>query len=324
MVMDIKQAIEKAVKTFGMEILKDSKLIGILSDYEAFDDMPCAKNMLRQIYQNGYGAKMYKLYQNKNEGNAFFHELRDNFGYDLGIVKKVFSVFSLNAANTDVEKQKNNPAQKKSSFLLKVGDAEMLMIYVQGGTFNMGSDDKDAKDDEKPVHPVTLDDFYISADLVTLSLCAQVGFVTDHYGYAAASWNDIFYKIIPALNKKTGKKFSLPTEAQWEYAARGGRGSMGFKYSGGYDIAQIYRDGATNELGICNMSGIQQWCFDKYSNYSGTPVTNPQGAEYGLYQVVRGGKYDTITNKQVFSCRVSARYTMYPNDKAHFRLCLNA
>ena len=184
------------------------------------------------------------------------------------------------------------------------------MVFVKGGTFTMGAaqDDSDAEVNEKPAHQVTLSDFSIGKFTVTQKLWeAVMGNNPSWLGgddllpVETVSWNDA-QEFISKLNTATGKTFRLPTEAEWEYAARGGSKSKGYKYSGSNDINAVawYAENreidphpvgtkAPNELGIYDMSGnVWEWCNDWYAIYTDAIQTNPQGAESGCRRVLRG------------------------------------
>lgn len=135
------------------------------------------------------------------------------------------------------------------------------------------------------------------------------------------SWNDV-QEFITKLNQKTGANFRLPTEAEWEYAARGGNKSRGYKYSGSNNIGDVawYIDNsgskthqvgtkAPNELGIYDMSGnVWEWCQDWYGSYSSGSQTNPTGSSSGSYRVIRGGSW----RNNARGCRVSNRDSYTP------------
>jgi formylglycine-generating enzyme required for sulfatase activity len=137
------------------------------------------------------------------------------------------------------------------------------------------------------------------------------------------SWNDAQAYII-ALNNLTGKKYRLPTEAEWEYAARGGKKSQGYKYSGSDNVDAVawYDENSgyishpvgtkePNELGIYDMSGnVWEWCSDWYDGYSDLPQTNPPGPSSGLRRVIRGGNYILYAQ----AIRVSMRSGWDPNN----------
>lgn len=218
------------------------------------------------------------------------------------------------------------------------------MVYVEGGTFKMGAQstssslpnyDSKARSNECPVHSVALSSYYIgkyevtqqlweyvmnytgtAADGSTMSAVAAGPWLGDRKpssenglgDYCPAyfvSYNDIVNHFIPRLNKITGKTFRLPTEAEWEYAARGGNQSKGYRYSGsndpfevGWSYAELQGFGPFqqvgtkqgNELGIYDMSGnVWEWCSDWYGPYNSTSETNPTGAISGTERVCRGG-----------------------------------
>ncbi|MGN1259633.1 MAG: SUMF1/EgtB/PvdO family nonheme iron enzyme, partial [Alloprevotella sp.] len=173
------------------------------------------------------------------------------------------------------------------------------MIAVAGGTFTMGatSEQKSPYDNEKPTHTVTLSDYYIGETEVTQELwTAVMGDNPSRFTgnmqrpVENVSWNDC-QTFIRKLNRLTGANFRLPTEAEWEYAARGGRNSRGYQYSGKRKLGDVawYVDNSSgtthpvktksrNELGIFDMSGnVYEWCQDWYGNYSSSSQTNPTG-----------------------------------------------
>lgn len=218
------------------------------------------------------------------------------------------------------------------------------MILVEGGRFMMGDEaenDIDCYEDEAPIHRVTLADFYIGKLEVTQELWrAVMHYNPSHFrGYKNPveniSWEDC-QLFINRLNKLLGQNFRLPTEAEWEYAARGGKYSKGYKYSGSNNIDDVawYEANTTeikhhcragtkqpNELGLYDMSGnVWEWCQDFYDLYEPYPLTNPIKAQ-GMYKVLRGG-----CNKGVArSCRITNRSSNMPEFKGiyyGFRLAI--
>ena len=199
------------------------------------------------------------------------------------------------------------------------------MVRVEAGTFTMGAtpEMKDPWDDEKPVHQVTLtNDYYIGKYEVTQALWQAVMgnnpsyFKGDNLPVEYISWDDC-QEFISKLNSITGKTFRLPTEAEWEYAARGGKKSRGYQYSGSNNLSDVawYKNNSGskthavgtkqgNELGIYDMSGnVWEWCQDWKGTYSSSSQVNPTGANSGFYRVFRGGSWGSSAR----SCRSSCR-----------------
>ena len=185
------------------------------------------------------------------------------------------------------------------------------MVRVEAGTFTMGAtpETEDPFDNEKPAHQVTLtNDYYIGKYEVTQALWQAVmgnnpsEFKGGNLPVEMVSWDEC-QEFISKLNSITGKTFRLPTEAEWEYAARGGKNSRGYQYSGSNKLSKVaWYDGNSgnkthvvgskqgNELGIFDMSGnVCEWCQDLYYNYSSSSKANPTSANSGSYRVSRGG-----------------------------------
>ena len=199
------------------------------------------------------------------------------------------------------------------------------MVRVEAGTFTMGAtrEMENPYNDEKPTHQVTLtNDYYIGKYEVTQALWQAVMgnnpsyFKGDNLPVENVSWKDC-KKFISKLNRITGKKFRLPTEAEWEYAARGGKKSRGYQYSGSKNISDVaWYDGNSgnrthavgskqaNELGIYDMSGnVWEWCQDWKGSYSSSSQTNPTGANSGSDRVFRGGGWVRYAGYCRSSCR---------------------
>ena len=204
------------------------------------------------------------------------------------------------------------------------------MVRVEGGTFRMGATSEqgsDVWDNEKPVHSVTLSGYYIGKTEVTQALWKAVmgsnpsKFIGDNLPVEMVSWDDC-QEFIRELNALTGQNFRLPTEAEWEFACRGGNNSRGYKYSGSNNLGSVaWYNGnsgnkthpvgtkAPNELGIYDMSGnVWEWCADWYGDYSSGAQTNPTGPYGGSNRVYRGGSW----NYDVGRCRSSNRDFYYP------------
>lgn len=212
-----------------------------------------------------------------------------------------------------------------------VNGVQFTMVEVGGGTFTMGATSEqgsDAWDEEKPAHEVTLSDYYIGQTEVTQALWEAVmgSNPSDSKGgnlpVERVSWDDC-QVFIQKLNQLTGKQFRLPTEAEWEYAARGGRKSRGYKYAGGNNIDSVaWCDGNSgnethpvatkqaNELGIYDMSGnVLEWCSDWCGDYTSSSQSDPQGSSSGSFRVIRGGCCYNVARL----CRVSIRNYNTPN-----------
>jgi len=215
-----------------------------------------------------------------------------------------------------------------------VGGVSFTMVAVEGGTFTMcatAEQGSDAIDDEYPTHQVTLSSYSIGQTEVTQELWQAVMGSNPSYftgdlqrPVETVSWDDC-QTFINKLNQMTGKNFRLPTEAEWEYAARGGNRSQGYKYAGSNNIDDVawYYDNsyalgssnpdygthavatkAPNELGLYDMSGnVWEWCQDWYGSYSSDAQTNPTGPATGSFRVGRGGCWSYLARY----CRVSDR-----------------
>lgn len=230
---------------------------------------------------------------------------------------------------------------KTKSFKVKGVTFDMLM--VEGGSYMMGAtkeQEQYAHDNEKPVHEVTVSSFYIGKYVVTENLWDAVMYgkkpknnVSGEEPKTGITWNDA-QSFINKLNKITKSKFRLPTEAEWQYAARGGKAGNGFVYSGSDNLSDVgwYDQNASNkhrvatadpnELGIYDMSGnVIEFCSDYYGSYSAEKQVNPKGPATGNKRVVVGGSYSSGSKL----CRVSSRIAMAPDKRygdCGFRLVL--
>ena len=242
------------------------------------------------------------------------------------------------------------------------------LVYVRGGSFEMGSEKGES--DEKPMHTITLSNYFIGKYEVTVGqfrkfiavtgyktsadinggsylwngsqwkLQAGINWEFDALGFKRpeteenhpvihVSWTDAL-EYTKWLSSVTGKAFRLPTEAEWEFAARGGMSSNGYTFAGSNDINQVAwsldnKSNQTfpvgkkqpNELGIYDMTGnVWEWCNDWYDAdyYAKSPSTNPQGSKSGLFKVIRGGSWGGLSNFN----RVTFRYRYFPGNRGKF------
>ncbi len=230
----------------------------------------------------------------------------------------------------------------EDEIIVTVNGVSFTMKLVEGGTFRMGSYDIFVPGDKLGAHSVTLSDYYMGETEVTQELWQTVmgsnpsKWKGDNLPVEQISWNDI-QEFIRKLNQKTGRNFRMPTEAEWEYAAGGGKKSSGYKYAGSNTISSVawYTDNSgskthsvktksPNELGLYDMSGnVCEWCQDWYGYFGYYGIGsqhNPTGPSSGSARVVRGGSlHDTR------ACRVSYRRSSDPDHRdfdCGFRLCL--
>ena len=275
------------------------------------------------------------------------------------------------------KQQEGTELETGKNFTQKVGNTAFNMIFVKGGTFNMGSDD--CESGENPLHeaffekkfqppPVTLSDFYIAEFQVTQILWQVVmgtsvfvnpcEFKGENLPVEHVSWYDAV-EFCNQLSGKTGKQpyynieknkkdpnnksdyddvkwtvtinedakgYRLLTEAEWEYAARGGAQSKGYNYAGSNNIDEVawYRENAkestqpvgqkkANELGIYDMSGnVWEWCSDWFGDYSTRAQTDPKGPASGSDRVLRGGSWDYFARY----CRSASRRSSDPGARS--------
>ena len=209
------------------------------------------------------------------------------------------------------------------------------LVRVEGGTFQMGSDGELANDDEQPVHAVTLSSYRIAKFTITQkqwrAIMGQDWTWNENYGtgdnYPATNLNaNEMKQFLRKVNQLSELDLRLPTEAEWEYAARGGKSSHGTLYSGSNDAdAVAWHQGNAgnrlhpvgslqpNELGLYDMSGnVWEWCSDWYGNYTEDAQTNPQGPTSGERKVVRGGSF---SYEAAFS-RVTQRNSVRPDTRS--------
>lgn len=206
------------------------------------------------------------------------------------------------------------------------------MQLVEGGTFLMGATQEQepyARENEKPAHYVQLSDYYINKYEISIQqlealLDKEFSAYEREHGAPQYTWTD-WYKVLNLIYEYSGVELDFPTEAQWEYAARGGNKGNGYRYSGGNSISSI--ENSENELGLVGMArSHSEWCKDAFNEYSGLPLeVNPYYVQ-GLGHIIRGGNKESVKElkdyfetrfsskdkfsnvyKDIRSCRVSAR-----------------
>ena len=199
------------------------------------------------------------------------------------------------------------------------------LVYIKGGSFKMGDLFGDGNPEEKPVHPVSVSDFYLSKFEVTQSQWqAIMGSNPSHFKdcpncpVERVSWNDV-QEFIEKVNELTGKNYRLPSEAEWEYAAKGGEKTMGYRYAGRNNINFVsWYSGNSgnktnpvgkkepNELGLYDMSGnVWEWVNDWFGYYTNSPKDNPIGPDKGDFKIVKGGSWFGYIGGSRVSCRGS-------------------
>ncbi len=245
------------------------------------------------------------------------------------------------AAKKKIEEEKKRLAEDQAKEKLKSlpSSIQRLLasfVYVKGGSFTMGctSEQDNCDDDEKPSHKVTLSSFNMGKYEVNQSQWQAVmgSHPSSFKGCGECpveqvSWNDI-QEFIRKLQKLTGKRFRLPTEGEWEFAARGGTRSQGYKYAGSNSLGSVawYEENSNdnthpvgqklpNELGLYDMTGnVWEWCNDLRGDYDKSPSTNPKGPSSGAIRVLRGGSFiSSATN-----CRVAIRNHDVPSYRYNF------
>jgi len=228
------------------------------------------------------------------------------------------------------EEKRNVFREEKDAIYFRINGKEYKMVKVEGGTFDMKEKVPSGflgLSSKEVVQRTTLSTYYIGETQVTQALWKAVmgknpsRFKGDNLPVECVSWDDC-QTFISNLNSLTGKRFRLPTEAEWEFAARGGNKSNHTQYSGSNNLDEVAwcernSGGKThpvatkrpNELGIYDMSGnVWEWCNDWYGDYSNTAQNNPTGPNSGTFRVNRGGSWFDYARH----CRVSFRYYYTP------------
>ena len=342
--MKLYEAISDALDRFGLEQIKSVRFINFLADYRAFEVKP-AKTILREFLKAGYGERVYQLDVDDAPDKllklkSFGMDLMQAHGFNEIHVNYVLDSICYGLAWVELPPEDIKEEQVKASTYertIQIASEQITMIAVKGGTFDMGATPEQgifAAFDEKPSIEVSLDDFYICEIPVTQKIWQIVmgdnpsHHQGDNLPVERVSWQEC-QDFIENLNSMTGFKFRLPTEAEWEYAARGGAKATHTKYAGTNDDtindyvwsksnsdnqSHEVRSKSPNNLGLYDMSGnISEWCQDWYFNSyaNSTSRHNPCGPQSGVVKVHRGGSWQD----KLINCRVSKRFNMNPNYK---------
>jgi formylglycine-generating enzyme required for sulfatase activity len=318
--------VEKVVQDSTASISKRLEAIAKAKETEAWEATKKQHTIKSyQVYLSAYQDGLYK-----SEADSTIASIEDYLKSEAGR-KKLAEEQA--AAKKKIEEEKKRLAEEQAKEKLKSLPSSIQkllkdMVYVRGGTFTMGCTSEQGNDcdgDERPTHSVRINSFNIGKYEVTQSQWqAVMGSNPSSFKGCGecpveqVSWNDI-QEFIRKLQNATGKRFRLPTEAEWEFAARGGTRSQGYKYAGSNSLASVawYNGNGgdkthsvgqkqPNELGLYDMSGnVWEWCSDRYNAdyYTSSPSSNPKGPSSGAYRVLRGGSwYDSATY-----CRVADR-----------------
>ena len=277
---------------------------------------------------------MIDMVLGKQEPNLTLGDLDGNGQVDVSDVSMVIDI---------VLGKEPGGGEEPATMTFTANGVSFTMIFVEGGTFSMGGTPEqgsDVQDDELPVHQVTLSNFRIGETEVTQelwmavmgsnpSMCCSANnpSYSDDFQRPVeqVTWNDC-QEFISKLNELTGETFRLPTEAEWEFAARGGNKSKGYMYAGSNNLEEValywgnipsqqpHTEGygaqavglkKPNELGLYDMSGnVWEWCYDWYGSYTSAAQTNPTGPSTSKWHVLRGGSWSSSKPER---CRVARR-----------------
>ena len=305
-------------KPFGADVYVDGKKLG--QSPRVFNGLLVGNHQV-EVRKDGYATDRKSVSISEGQTASITGTLASN------------AVASSSSNTSGYSSGSSSMASGSNTISISVKDGISIeMVKVEAGTFMMGatSEMKHPYDWEKPVHQVTLtNDYYMGKYEVTQALWQAVmgnnpsHFKGENLPVETVNWNEC-QEFISKLNSMTGRKFRLPTEAEWEYAARGGKKSRGYQYSGSRKISYVawYKDNSAykthpvgtkqaNELGIYDMTGnVWEWCQDWIGSYLSSSQTNPTGADSGSYPVHRGGCYNDVA----WGCRLSHRSCSSPDD----------
>lgn len=319
--------VELGVNGNSIEFLKEGTVIVVdksmsaAGDYRFIDD-----KRLKVDLKGLLGAKVFEVNVNTKTGEMSLKEPNgkvSNYLTEAEFARR--TEVALKAAAEAERKRTKEVAQKALVSTLAL--IEKDMVLVKGGCFEMGDTFGDGQVSEKPVHDVCVNDFYVGRYEVTQRQWVEVMGTNqfdlkccEHWPVYKVSWNDV-QNFIRSLNQKTGKNYRLPTEAEWEYAARSGGkrekfagtssdrevGEYAWYFLNSVDSPHPVGQKKPNELGLYDMSGnAWEWAQDWFdlSYYSNSPKDNPKGPLRGQERVLRGG--DTLNLRSV-SSRSAAR-----------------
>ena len=353
------------VKVYGENLYRNpERLKNLIGDLYGGEER-VKRLFRRALIEDKLSVKVYEIAQKpKNERKPFYNRLASQFAegnyFSLELSLKVVGSLvtgltgevldgaglGQDAGNANIQRGKSPRGQGQTDTaktvpqpatqnrIVQVGNVQFEMVHVEGGTFRMGATEEqgeDAFNSEKPVHRVTLSSYLIGKHEVTQALWEEVMGSNPSYNKQGGdypvenvSWFDC-QEFIEKLNARTGMRFRLPTEAEWEFAARGGNRSKGYKYAGSdnLDEAGWFIDNSgnlthpvgekkPNELGLYDMSGnVWEWCQDWRGAYSSEAQKNPAGPQSGRGRVLRGGSFW----RGARYCRVSFRYCLAPGSR---------
>lgn len=291
--------------------------------------------MILTVASDGYTPYVYATFADASTCKLIVDSGQDDYGFSKSFDTSVLATGKSGYIYIPIMESRNgwqliNVSKQDYTVTGNSKTVTFNMVRVKAGTFQMGS--TSGENDEMPVHQVVLTkDYYIGETEVTQGLWYAVMGQSptsnelqwhsssgqgDNYPAYYISYEDC-QKFLTKLNQMTGLQFRFPTEAEWEFAARGGTKSQGYTYAGSNAIDKVawYKDNSgnkthevkgkvANELGLYDMNGnVYEWCLDWYDSYSSSSQTNPTGPFTGSYRVYRGGSCGSIATK----CCVSSR-----------------
>lgn len=320
---EIRQAVKNGMHIVPLNIDKSFK-----EDYIPLDcphdivDAIIGQQIVDIFQGQQFSTTMQYLYENSIHPYIRFHKNK----WSKWLLLLLMAVIGIGGYQIwEWNKTTQTTLSEDGNYTETVNGLYMNMIWVEGGEFEMGSDSNEA---EQPIHTVTLDGFWIAETEVTQAQWeaimgktlrqhypnfTNVGLGPDYPMYYISYLDAMAF--CERLSELTGKYYTLPTEAQWEFAARGGNKSKNYTFSGSNTLDDVacYSNLETqpvkskeiaNELGIYDMSGnVWEWCKDWYGPYTDTAQSNPQGPESGENRSIRGGSWDSIPNL----CRTTYR-----------------